>query len=216
VPTIHDVPGTVGTLRFAHPTAFLRQIGTTGKSRAYLSSPQVKNISLYRNSDLRYQSPSRAHLRDVSRSSRYVGRRMRWTLWRQADLSPDETFAADGEVVWFWRRDPGATSVGSFPPATGARKAASPGRARISRKTIARGKPGCLGCTCQTRVLSHLLSHTALRVHPAPGFPCALSRREGQRIGKAQAKSRRENEQLCQRCCCGPSFETPRKRGSSG
>src|SRR5262245_48592368 len=37
---------------------------------------------------------------------------------------------------------------------TGARKAASPGRARISRKTIARGKPGCLGCTCQIRVHS--------------------------------------------------------------
>jgi hypothetical protein len=36
---------------------------------------------------------------------------------------------------------------------TGARKAASPGRARISRKTIARGRPGCLGCTCSsTRV----------------------------------------------------------------
>jgi hypothetical protein len=43
--------------------------------------------------------------------------------------------------------------VGGNPPATGARKAASPGRVRISRKTIARGKPGCLGCTCQTRVL---------------------------------------------------------------
>src|SRR5689334_20768900 len=28
-------------------------------------------------------------------------------------------------------------------------------RARISRKAIARGRPGCLGCTCQTRV--HLL-----------------------------------------------------------
>jgi hypothetical protein len=37
---------------------------------------------------------------------------------------------------------------------TGARKAASPGRARISRKTIARGRPGCLGCTCQNRVHS--------------------------------------------------------------
>ena len=24
------------------------------------------------------------------------------------DLSPDENVAADGEVVWSWRRDPGA------------------------------------------------------------------------------------------------------------
>ena len=37
---------------------------------------------------------------------------------------------------------------GNPPPATGARKAASPGRSRISRNTIARGKPGWLGCTC--------------------------------------------------------------------
>src|SRR5262250_3044373 len=70
--------------------------------------------------------------------------------------SPDETSAADGEVVWSWRRDPGATLAETIPPATGARKAASPGRVRISRKPIARGKPGCLGCTCQTRVRSSL------------------------------------------------------------
>ena len=36
-----------------------------------------------------------------------------------------------------------------------------------------------------------------LRARLAPGFPCALSSREGQRIGKAQAKSRRENENAC-------------------
>src|ERR1700757_1683988 len=62
--------------------------------------------------------------------------------------------AAYGEVVWSWRRDPGATLAGSIPLTTGARKAASPGRVRISRKTIARGKSGCLGCTCQNRVHS--------------------------------------------------------------
>jgi hypothetical protein len=131
------------------------KFSTTGKSRLELSSPSIKNISLYRNSDLRYQCRRPApNSRDVSRSSRYVGCRMRWTLRRQRDAScADENAAAYGEVVWSWRRDPGATSAGLFPPATGARKAASPGRASISRKTIARGKPGCLGCTCQTRVL---------------------------------------------------------------
>src|SRR5215207_4282935 len=39
--------------------------------------------------------------------------------------------------------------------------------------------------------------HTVLRAQSAPGFPCALSAREGQRIGKAQAKSRREIENAC-------------------
>ena len=29
-------------------------------------------------------------------------------LRRQVISSPDETFAADSEVVWSWRRDPGA------------------------------------------------------------------------------------------------------------
>jgi hypothetical protein len=74
------------------------------------------------------------------------------------DLSPDENAAAYGEVVWSWRRDPGATPAGVILPATGARKAASPGRARISRKAIARGRPGCLGCTCQNRVRSFVTS----------------------------------------------------------
>jgi hypothetical protein len=33
---------------------------------------------------------------------------MRWTPWRQAGFgTPGETFTADGEVVWSWRRDPG-------------------------------------------------------------------------------------------------------------
>src|SRR5215470_2809417 len=42
-----------------------------------------------------------------------------------------------------------------------------------------------------------LLSHTGLRAQSAPGFPCALCQREEQRICKAQAKSRRENESAC-------------------
>src|SRR5262245_4082479 len=33
-------------------------------------------------------------------------RGLRWPLWRQV-ISPDETFAADGEVVRSWRRDRG-------------------------------------------------------------------------------------------------------------
>jgi hypothetical protein len=40
----------------------------------------------------------------------------------------------------------------------GGKRGRSPGRARISRKAIARGRPGCLGCTCQTRVHSFTTS----------------------------------------------------------
>ena len=42
-------------------------------------------------------------------------------------------------------------------------------------KTIARGMPGLLRCTCgdYARVL-HLILHARLWVHWAPGIPCAL------------------------------------------
>src|ERR1700752_2732854 len=132
------------------------KFNTTGKSRLQLSSPSIKNISLYQNYDLRYQSrrPVPTEGRFAIVTIRRV--RMRWTLWRQV-----------------WQRDPGKVgnrfsdkdhaqtrhtgrkrcSVrrsrvvlaprpwryvgGNPPPATGARKAASPGRSRISRKAIA-------------------------------------------------------------------------------
>jgi hypothetical protein len=89
---------------------------------------------------------------------------------------------------------PGAATLApsrwSNSSATGARKAASPGRARISRKAIARGKPGCPGCTCGlTRV--HFCStptHTGLRAQSAPGFPCALCQREGHEDAKPGRK----------------------------
>ena len=40
--------------------------------------------------------------------------------------SPDENAAADGEVVWSWRRDPGAT-CGSLLPHNGGKKGRFPG-----------------------------------------------------------------------------------------
>jgi len=80
----------------------------------------------------------------------------------------------------------------------GGKKRRSPGRARISRKTIARGKPGCLGCTCGlTRVL-----FCATFAHGTAGASSArlslrpLSER-GKTNCKAQAESRRENEPVC-------------------
>ena len=87
---------------------------------------------------------------------------------------PDETPAAHGEIAGAWRRDRG---VYPFPSRSGNgngdKNRRSPGRLRISRKAIARGKPGCPGCTCQTRV-HFLLLHIAhgscgCRRHPA--FP---------------------------------------------
>src|SRR5438552_11886022 len=58
---------------------------------------------------------------------------------------------------------PGAATVASIRPAcagsaTVTKKAAHRGEHEGNRKTIARGKPGCLGCTCQIRVLSFTTS----------------------------------------------------------
>src|SRR5215207_10705028 len=60
---------------------------------------------------------------------------------------------AYGEVVWSWRRDRGvypARLVAGL--ATVTKNAAHRGEHEGNRKTIAWGKPGCLGCTCLIRV----------------------------------------------------------------
>ena len=111
-------------------------------------------------------------------------RGMRWTLRRQAGSLAGRNAAAYGEVVWSWRRDRGVYPARLCGLGNGDNKRRSPGRARISRKAIARGKPGCLGCTCLIRVRCFYFLHTVLRAQSAPGFPCALCSREGQRIAK--------------------------------
>jgi hypothetical protein len=139
----------------------------------------------------RYPGPSEGTFRDRHDT---LGRGCDGRCGVRRFVRRTRTLAAYGEVVWSWRRDPGATPAGVILPATGARKAASPGRARISRKTIARGKPGCPGCSCGlTRVL-----RSALFAHGTTGAVGArLSLRppisEGQRDCTTRAKSRRGN-----------------------
>ena len=89
-------------------------------------------------------------------------------------LTPDENARAYGEVVWSWRRDPGVTPAGVFPPATVARKAAHRGELDISRKAIAQGMSECFRCpVCSCAPFLHFW-HTRPRVQRAPGIPCAL------------------------------------------
>jgi hypothetical protein len=119
-----------------------------------LSRPRLEDISLYTNSDFRYKSSRPAPLRRGA-AHRHV------TLGAGCDGrepasggNTDETLAADGEIVWSWRRDRGVDPARWCGFGNGDNKRRSPGRARISRNTIARGKPGCPGCTCGlTRVL---------------------------------------------------------------
>ena len=53
--------------------------------------------------------------------------------------------AAYGEIAWSWRRDPGVYPARLCRLGNGGKKGRSPGRSRISRKPVARGKPGCPG-----------------------------------------------------------------------
>jgi hypothetical protein len=77
---------------------------------------------------------------------------MRWTSQRQAHLRKTTDDVTDGQAVWSWRPDAGvkfADRCSRITRMTVARKpgspVGSPGRSRISRKTIRAGKAGCSG-----------------------------------------------------------------------
>ena len=83
---------------------------------------------------------------------------------------------ADGKAVWSWRRDRGVKLARGIAPMTVANNAAHRGERGISRNTIARGKPGCPGCTCGLiRVpSSSALSHTGSAGAVGARLPRAL------------------------------------------
>src|SRR5262249_55803109 len=106
-------------------------------------------------------------------SSRHVGRGMRWTLAASGGfLAGRNAWQAGDEVVWSWRRDPGVKLV-ERSASDGGKRGSSPGEHEGNRKTIARRKPGCLGCTCSSTPVPFFAR--GLRAQSAPGFPCALA-----------------------------------------
>src|SRR5205814_2528065 len=77
---------------------------------------------------------------------------------------------------------PGAATVASIHAGlcwrgNGDKKRRSPGRARISRKAIAWGKPECLGCTYQTRVRCFHFCTRCCGRSQRPAFPAPFLRR---------------------------------------
>jgi len=100
--------------------------------------------------------------------------------------------AAYGKTVWFWRPllassrrrfaklNRAMRTVNSL--AMEARRIRLQGEHGICRQTIARGMPGCFGCTCM--LVCAFLSASCTRdrgCQSAPGIPCALSFLEGKR-----------------------------------
>ena len=92
--------------------------------------------------------------------------------------------------------------------ATGANKPGTPGRSRSSRNTIAQGMPARAGLPIFLVRVSVFL-RTSLRVHRAPGIPCALHLFEGQGFSQSSGKSKSRE------CGATPSDVMPRDGGAS-
>ena len=118
-------------------------------------------------------------------SSRTLGG-MRWTRRRRRRATPMRTAKSCGPDA--------PTLASSFVEAMSARRADTP-RSTKRRwqkspvtgesvketvKTIAQGRPGVTGEPVVTTLVCLFHLHARLRVHRAPGFPCALRFREGQ------------------------------------
>src|SRR5258708_19579832 len=67
-----------------------------------------------------------------------------------------------------------ASSLREDAQATVSNKPGHRGEREVSRKTIARGMPGETGVTVVTMLVCFFILHARLRVHWAPGIPCAL------------------------------------------
>jgi hypothetical protein len=95
-----------------------------------MSSPEMKNILLYRSNKQVHNSS-----RPGPSEGRFAVVTKRWA-WDAMDAAasgvsaPDENAAAYGEVVWSWRRDPGVYPARLCGHGNGDNKGRSPGRAR--------------------------------------------------------------------------------------
>ena len=85
---------------------------------------------------------------------------------------------------------------GQEPGGTVAKKPGTPGRARISRTTIAQGMPECFGVPVVTNSRVFAL-YARLRVRETPGIPCALSYVRATRLMHHSGISCRGNVEVC-------------------
>src|SRR5436190_12540617 len=181
-----------------------------------VSSPDVKNISLFSiPKSVAYAHPFRSIQRGrIARSSRTSGRNAMHAVMRRVSYARRPAKLRTAKSC-----GPGAATVASIRAGpcwrgNGDKERRSPGRTRISRQTIARGKSGCLGCTCLIRVRFFLPLHTVLRAQSAPGFPCALSKGEEQRdcTNSGENASRERAHMFPRHCERSEAIQLPRKR----
>ena len=115
---------------------------------------------------------------------------------------------------------PGAATVASIHVGlcwrgNGDKKRRSPGRARISRQTIAWGKPGCLGCTCSRCPCASAHGMPVCSAHgiygrsQRPAFPAPSVRERDNEIAKL-----RRNHAVRMRTCASTVIASEAKQSS--
>jgi hypothetical protein len=186
---------------FTAPTLAEKKFACAINAILPVQSPSPKIFRFASNPNHSHISVVPFHLRGVSRSSR--------TLERDAvDAAASGAQFVRGRMM----QSRTAKSCGPGAP-TQALKVAktltrlagdggnqrwSPGRARISRKTIAQGMPGRIRCTCGSCPCAFSL-HRGPWVQRAPGIPCALIVEGGSNRQQLGRDPRREGESVSAR-----------------
>ena len=148
-----------------------------------------KNMLIYLN-----PAPSGGTLRPIVTN---VGDGMRWTLWRARRARPVRPAKSCG---------PDPPTLGSsfakqvFRLTTVARKARTPGRSRISRNTIAQGRPGRSGRTCGFELVCFLHCTRGRGCARHPAFPAPSVSRRAITL-RNSGRSCRGNADVCPRHC---------------
>jgi hypothetical protein len=178
-----------------------RRLAPTGKSPKSCQ-PLAAKIFRFTRILIYVICPASSPRRDVSRSSRCVGAGYDGRCGvRRVSLPARRNATAYGEIVWSWRRDPGAT-LAVTPAGNGGKKGRFPRESTYKPTNIARGKPGCLGCTCS---LARVLRHAGRPCAPAhgiygrsrrPAFPAPLFQERSNEIVKPGHIAPRERERM--------------------
>jgi hypothetical protein len=114
-------------------------------------------------------------------------RTLRWDAVA-AEVTKTNVAEADGEVVSFRRPKLASSLAEMICEAMVAIEHVSPGRPRISRKTIAQGRPGVLRWTCMlvcAPFCAHCTRDRGCSAHPA--FPAPSVLEEGENLRKTRA-----------------------------
>jgi hypothetical protein len=119
-----------------------QRIYPTGKSAKTCQAPFAKIFLFFRMANQVYKPdipcPQEGRFAIVTN----VGQGMRWTQQPQARKRRRMRFEADGKIVWSWRPDAGVKSAGFSCRRRWQKSPVTGESTKISRKTIARGKPG--------------------------------------------------------------------------